>query len=271
MRIRQHSRTILIAILFAFPVAAATIEERRVSDATDIIDQLVRIPERSIPPALLSRAYAVAVLPHVFKVGLGVGVRRGKGILVIRQEDDSWSNPIFVTLTGGSFGFQMGAQSTDVILVFKTLQSVKGIENGQLTLGVDASIAAGPVGRQTGVHTDVRFRAEVYSYSRSRGLFAGIALEGAGVSMDRLANAAFYGAADMTPEKIFASPGNAAPPEANEFVQALTAQTIRSPAQRGSNASVAPVEHSNAPQSGVRTFAMPDPGESGGQQKNLPQ
>ena len=225
MRIRQSTLTILISLLIAMPASAATKEESRVIDATDVIDQLLRIPEQSIPPALLSRAYAVAVVPHVVKIGFGLGARRGKGVLVVRQDDGSWSNPSFITLTGGSFGFQIGAQSTDVILVFKTRKGVNGIANGKLTLGADASIAAGPIGRHTAVSTDITFKSEVYSYSRSRGLFAGIALEGAGVTMDRKANAAFYGSAQITPEQIFASSGNAAPQLANQFVQVLTAQT----------------------------------------------
>ena len=214
----------LLAITIAATAAtanAATREEKRVGDASDVLEQLLRIPEKSIPPSLLSRAYAIAVIPNVVKAAFGLGARRGKGILVVRQGDDSWSNPAFVTITGGSVGWQIGAQSTDIILVFKTRKGVEGIENGRLTLGADASVAAGPVGRHTEVATDWKFKAEVYSYSRSRGLFAGVALEGAGVTMDRKANAAFYGSSAMTPEKIFASSPNIAPDVANTFVQFL--------------------------------------------------
>ncbi len=138
MRIRRFTLTILVATFIALPVFAATKEEKRVADATDVIDQLLRIPEQSIPPALLSRAYAVAVVPHVIKIGFGLGARRGKGILVVRRDDGSWSNPAFIALTGGSFGFQIGAQSTDIILVFKTRKGVDGIASGKLTLGADA-------------------------------------------------------------------------------------------------------------------------------------
>ena len=259
MRLRQAILVFLISTLATLPAIAATKEERRVADATDVVDQLLRIPEQAVPPALLSRAYAVAVIPHVVKVGFGLGARRGKGLLVVRQEDNSWSNPAFVTLTGGSFGFQVGAQSTDIILVFKTRKSVDGIAQGKLTLGADASIAAGPIGRQAGVATDLTFRSEVYSYSRSRGLFAGVALEGAGVSMDRRANAAFYGSAKITPEQIFASSGNAAPQAANNFVQVLTAQTRRLPMRPGMNAEMNPAREprpQEQKQSEVRTYGM---------------
>jgi lipid-binding SYLF domain-containing protein len=272
MRIRQYTLTVLISILIVSPAYAKTKEESRVSDATDVIDQLLRIPEQSIPPALLSRAYGVAVVPHVIKIGFGVGARRGKGILVVRQEDGSWSNPAFITLTGGSFGFQIGAQSTDIILVFKTRKGVDGIANGKLTLGADASIAAGPVGRHTGVSTDITFKSEVYSYSRSRGLFAGIALEGAGVTMDRTANAAFYGSTQITPEQIFSSSGNAAPQVANQFVQVLTAQTRRLPVQPSmSGGEVAAVSSTSQTQSTVKTYGMPDPEKAVEDEQSVPQ
>jgi len=229
MRLRQYTLVVVLSFLMSLTATAETKEESRIADATDVVDQLLRIPEQSVPPALLSRAYGVAVIPDVIKVGFGLAARRGKGVLVVRQENGGWSNPAFVTLTGGSVGFQVGAQSTDIILVFKTRRSVEGITNGKLTLGADASIAAGPVGRHTGAATDIKFKSEVYSYARSRGLFAGIALAGAGVTMDRKANAAFYGTANITPEQIFASTGNAAPQSANSFVQMLTAQTRRLP------------------------------------------
>src|SRR5210317_1314423 len=169
----KNTRTLVVmttlVLLFTSVADAATREEKRVADAADVLDQLLRIPEKTIPPTLLARAYAVAVVPNVVKVGFGLGARRGKGILVVRQDDNSWSNPAFITLTGGSFGWQAGVQSTDVILVFKTRKGVTNIANGNFTLGADASIAAGPVGRQTGVATDIQFEAEVVSYSRNRG------------------------------------------------------------------------------------------------------
>ncbi len=251
--------TVIVSALLAFPAKAATREEKRVGDAADVIEQLTRIPEKTVPPALLSRAYAVAVIPNVVKAAFGFGARRGKGIIVVRQGDNSWSNPAFVTLTGGSFGWQIGAQSTDIILVFKTRKGVDGIENGQLTLGADASVSAGPLGRQASVSTDIEFQAEVYSYSRSRGLFAGVALEGAGVTMDRKANAAFYGSNSMTPEKIFESSPNIAPDIANTFVQILTAQTSRLPTQPGMTTGGAmPARPSDDEAVEVRTFGLPD-------------
>jgi len=246
----------LFAMLLTSTAEAASREEKRVGDAADVLEQLLRIPEKTVPPALLSRAYAVAVIPNVYKAAFGLGARRGKGVIVVRQDDDSWSNPAFITLTGGSVGWQAGVQSTDIILVFKTRKGVDGIENGRLTLGADASVAAGPLGRQTSAATDIRFKAEVYSYSRNRGLFAGVALEGAGVTMDRKANAAFYSSSSMTPERIFVSSPNIAPDIANTFVQILTSQTARLPTQPGMTTSGPEMAEEEKPE--VRTFGMPE-------------
>lgn len=251
----------MLALFIASFAQAATREEKRVADASDVIDQLSRIPEKSIPPNLLSRAYAVAVIPDVMRAAFGLGLRRGKGVIVVRQDDDSWSNPAFVTLTGGSIGWQAGAESTDIILVFKTRKGVDGMANGKLTLGANASVAAGPVGRHTSIATDIELKAEVYSYSRSRGLFAGVALEGAGLTMDRKANAAFYGSTGMTPEKIFVSSPNIAPGIANTFVQILTAQTVRLPTSPGMQAGAGQSGAAEG-EADVRTFGMPGPDEA---------
>ncbi len=253
--------TALLALCLAIPAEAATREEKRVADATEVLNQLLRIPEQSIPPSLLSSAYAVAVVPSVVKAAFGVGARHGKGVLIVRRPDNTWSNPAFISLTAGSFGFQIGAQATDVILVFKSRRGVDGLANGTLTLGADASIAAGPVGRTTSAATDVQLKAEVYSYSRSRGLFAGVSLEGSGVAMDRKANAAYYGAPDMTPEKVFASATGTAPAGARKFVEVLTAQTSRLPQQPvlANGASIAGDD--GEPPVEVRTFGIPGPDE----------
>ena len=269
MRIRFNILIVLTALMFALPAAAATKQESRVADSTDVIDQFLRIPEQSIPPTLLARAYAIAVIPAVVKVGFGIGARRGKGVLVVRQDDNSWSNPAFVTLTGGSIGWQIGAQSTDIILVFKSRKGVEGIENGKVTLGANAAIAAGPVGRQTEVATDATFKAEVYSYSRNRGLFAGVAFEGAGLTMDRKSNAAYYGSSSITPGQIFAGSANSAPASANNFVQVLTAQTRRLPTQPGMGMSTA--GNNPAPKSKVRTYGIGDPDAPGSEYNEVAQ
>ena len=244
---------------------AQTREEQRVADASDVLDQFMRIPEQAIPSNLLARAYAIAVVPKVVKLGFGLGGRRGRGIIVVRQSDNTWSAPAFIALTGGSIGWQIGAQSTDVILVFKTRAGVDGISNGKLTLGADASVAAGPVGRQAGAATDLQLEAEVVSYSRNRGLFAGVSFEGSGVTMDRRANAAFYGDPSMTPERILASSPAIAPDVARRFVTLLSAQTSELPTQPGmqdrqpSQQTMPAGEQPATESEEVKTFGIPDP------------
>ena len=159
----------------------------------------------------------------MIKVGLGIGGRRGKGVLVVRKDNGEWSNPVFVNLTGGSFGFQVGVQSTDVVLVFTSRQSIEGIVGGKVTLGADASVAAGPVGRQSSAATDVGLTAQVYSYSRAMGLFAGVALDGSAMTIDHASNESFYGRPGVLASDIIRADAPAAPAPAGEFIAALTA------------------------------------------------
>lgn len=211
----------LTALVRAEGVYAAAEEELKVEAATEVITEIKAIPEKGIPPALLDDAYGVAVIPGVIKVGFVVGGRHGKGILVVKQ-DGGWSDPTFVSITGGSVGWQIGAQSTDVILVFKSKKGVDGVTSGKVTLGADAAVAAGPVGRQASASTDVQLKAEIYSYSRSRGLFAGVALEGAVLQIDHRSNWDFYGEKGITADEIF-SGRFSAPDAAERFKEALEA------------------------------------------------
>ena len=215
----------MLALAMTSSALAATREEKRVADAADVVERLSRIPEKSIPPSLLSHAYAVAVVPDVVRAAFGLGARRGKGIIVIRQDDSSWSNPAFITLTGGSVGWQIGAESTDVILVFKIMKSIDGIMKGKFTLGADAAIAAGPVGRRAEAATDVQLKAEIYSYSRSRGLFAGVSVEGAALQIDDEANADFYGKEGIRAEELLKGKEIPSPPAAIRLKEFLAKHT----------------------------------------------
>lgn len=251
------------AVLLAGVVRAETPEEQRLINATEVLEQLAAIPEDGIPPALLGSAYGVAVIPDVLKVGLVVGARWGKGVLVVRQPDGQWSQPSFISVTGGSVGWQAGAQSSDLILVFKNRRGVEGITDGKLTLGADASVAAGPVGRYTSASTDIRFRSEVYSYSRSRGLFLGVAVDGAALGIDQSANAAFYATPGVSAESIFSADGVTAPVQARRFVATLTRLTpedgtaLPPPAQEaGGDDGPAPAREGPEPE--VRTYGIGD-------------
>jgi lipid-binding SYLF domain-containing protein len=165
----------------------------RSQKAAEVLQALTSTPEKGIPRDLLEGAYGVAVFPHVVKAAFGVGGRWGKGILSTREKNGAWSTPIFVDIAGGSFGFQLGAQSTDLVLVFKNRRGVDSLLSSKLKLGADASVAAGPVGRSAEASTDVKLGAEIYAYSRSKGAFAGIALDGAVVTVNDSANEKVYG------------------------------------------------------------------------------
>ena len=155
-----------------------------------MLEELRTARDQAIPDRLLERAYGIAVIPDMTKVAFFAGGRHGHGVLVVRDSKGRFGDPVFISMTGGSFGWQWGVQSTDIVLVFTTAKGVEGISGGKVTLGADASVAAGPVGRQASAATDPSFKAEVYSYSRSRGVFAGLALDGTVISIDDDADAA---------------------------------------------------------------------------------
>jgi len=185
----------LISVALAVGTATAHAqarEEARLLNAQQVLKDLHSTPDQFVPQALLERAYGIAIIPDVTKAAFFLGGARGNGVLVVRDKFGRFSDPIFINLTGGSFGFQWGIQSTDVVLVFTSQRSIDKITSGKISLGADASIAAGPVGRQASAGTDPTFHSEIYSYSRSRGLFAGIALSGDVLTIDNVADARFY-------------------------------------------------------------------------------
>ena len=224
MRGRSISTMLAVIFLVSFwsnSVQAGAREVTKIESAAEVLTEIMAIPEKAIPPSLLHNAHGIAVIPAVIKAGLVVGGRYGWGVLVVRPKGGEWSNPCFVSLAGGSIGYQIGAQSTDAILVFKSSKSVDGIVKGKFTLGADAAIAAGPVGRHAEAATDLQLKAEIYSYSRSRGLFAGVALEGAALQIDHKSNDAFYGKGGITARKIFSNEDIEVPAATNEFKQIL--------------------------------------------------
>jgi SH3 domain-containing YSC84-like protein 1 len=167
--------------------------ERTVELAAQVLHDIMTIPVRRIPESLLADAQAVAIIPDVIKVGFVGGIRRGRGVVLVRDREGDWGLPQFVILTGGSVGWQAGIQSTDVILVFRTKKSVEGLLNGKFTLGAGASVAAGPIGRSAEAATDLELKAEVLSYSRGRGVFAGVAIDGSAIEIDGQSHQQFYG------------------------------------------------------------------------------
>jgi lipid-binding SYLF domain-containing protein len=171
---------------------AETDEARRVRDSIAILDEVMAARDSSIPQSILDKAAGIAVFPSTVKAGFIFGGMRGRGILSARSEG-SWTPPIFMTLTGGSFGLQIGGQATDVVLVIMNQRGVETLVRNQFKLGADASVAAGPVGRDAQASTDLQMRAEILSYSRARGLFAGLTINGSTVRSDRDGMERFYG------------------------------------------------------------------------------
>ncbi|MEO6031404.1 MAG: lipid-binding SYLF domain-containing protein [Burkholderiaceae bacterium] len=193
---------ILLVFAVAAPAIAGVAEDERARNALRVLSQIQSIPESGIPDILFDEAKAIVVVPDTLKIGLVLGGRRGHGLVSVKTPDGSWSKPSFVKLTGASIGFQAGVQSSDVVLVFTSQRGLESIVNGKITLGADASVAAGPIGRTTALATDGQLKAEIWSWSRARGLFAGVALDGAVLSIDDAANQAVYGHG-TTPRMVF--------------------------------------------------------------------
>jgi len=228
--------------------AGAARQEGLLLTATEVLEDVQGMPDQRVPDALLARAYGIAVIPSVTKIAFIFGGRYGTGVVVVRDKLDApWSDPVFLSLTGGSWGLQAGAQASDIILVFTTRNGIEGIAGGRMTLGADASVAAGPVGRQASAATDIAL-AEIYSYARTRGLFAGIAVDGSVISIDRSANAALYRKSGVTASEIFSGKAPAPPESAQRFLDRLSQLTH------------SPPRSAPAPQAGMPNAASPAPG-----------
>lgn len=213
--------------------SAQTADDKKISDqaeraaeATKVLTEVMNVPETSIPDDLMARAHGIAVIPHVVKGAFGLGGQWGKGLMSQRREDGSWSTPAFVEVGGGSFGLQIGVQASDVVLVFTDETGIKGLLKSKLKLGADASAAAGPVGRKAEVGTDAALRSGIFAYSRSKGLFAGISLDGSVISIDDSSNRKVYGK-EATGEQILL--GNGVRPNATVEPFLMTLQKVSPP------------------------------------------
>jgi lipid-binding SYLF domain-containing protein len=252
---------VLALVFTSVAVHAQGREEARLLTSSQVLNDALGSPDQFIPSRLLERAYGIAVVPDVTKVAFFFGGRRGNGVLVARDPSGHFSDPIFVNLTGGSFGFQWGVQSTDIILVFTTKRSIDRIASGQLTLGADASVAAGPIGRAASAGTDPTLSAEVYSYSRNRGLFVGVALDGSALTIDNNADARFYDKGVVNAYDIIAGNVRTNSDIAKRFLDSIarsTGSAAQAPPPAASPVS-APPPPPSAPSAGAQTFPMSDP------------
>ena len=203
------------------PVLANTTEDRRLEACRDVLEEFLGMQE-GIPRSLIDRAECVAVLPSVKKFALGFGGRFGKGAVSCRTEEGkgAWGPPLMISLGGGSFGLQIGGQAADLVFLVMNPKGIDYLIKSQFTLGADASVAAGPVGRTGEAGTDLRMRAEILSYSRTRGLFAGLSLEGAVVKQDKDGNRSLYGE-DVNPRELLLLWAQPMPPAAQGLVKVL--------------------------------------------------
>lgn len=200
--IKLYLLPVLLSVFIVLASATQTSKEtERVQKSAAVLKAFGKMKE-SIPHQLITDYQGIVIIPNLLNAGFGIGGKRGKGVAMVKLPDGKWSDPVFVTLTGGTLGLQIGIQSVDMVLVFRHKGVLAKVKNGDFTIGGDISAAAGPVGRSSTASTDYKLEAEVYSYSRSRGLFAGISIHGSNLSIDKSANNAFYNN-NMSSAEIF--------------------------------------------------------------------
>ena len=210
---------LVLSFLLAAGLWAKSKEGERIDDAATAFQEIMGAPDKGIPRDVLGRAECVAIIPSMKKLAVGFGGQHGKGLVSCRK-GGGWGPPSILTLTGGSVGLQLGVQATDVFMLIMNKRGIDYLTRDKFEVGGDLSAAAGPVGRDATAATDVGLRAEIYTYSRSKGLFAGVSLKGAAVRPDKDANRAIYGRPVEARELLL--DGNAAPPaEAKPFMDAL--------------------------------------------------
>ena len=247
---------LLASGLVSLPAAAATTEEATIEKSLTVLRDLQAISDTRIPDLLLSRAEGLIILPANVKVGLMFGARFGNGVMLVRNTDRSWSNPVFVSSGGGSWGFQAGGQVSDIVLLLTTRNSVEGITDGKLTLGADASAAAGPVGRTAMAATSLNLDSEIYAYSKSQGLFAGVSLEGNAILIAKKPNKRFYGDSSastiLTSKEAPPAPAPTLVAEVTKMTTTATSAVVEEQTAKETNPATA------TPPTEAKTYPMPD-------------
>ena len=202
MKHLQSALIIFTFILFSYNGAYAQEKQQdKIDAAAKVLADFSEMKE-NIPTELLKVTEGIIIVPKLINAGFVLAGKRGKGIAMVKDSDGNWSNPVFITITGGSIGFQVGVQSVDLVLIFKNAESLENIGRGSFTLGGDVSVTIGPEGRNSSASTDYKFEAEAYSYSRSKGLFAGISISGSAIDVDTKFNQAYYDS-DLSAKDIF--------------------------------------------------------------------
>jgi lipid-binding SYLF domain-containing protein len=198
--------TLVVALAMLTPLVAQKAEDevKRINEATTVLEEIMATSDKAVPTSVMEKAEGIAVFPSLLKGGLGIGGQRGRGILSVRnKKSGGWSSPAFLTITGGSIGAQIGVQAIDLVLIINNQRGLEQLVKNQFKVGADASVAAGPVGRDASASTDIQMRAQILSYSRTRGLFAGVTINGSTIRQDRDANERYYGTAYRTGQIVF--------------------------------------------------------------------
>lgn len=191
---RLLSGVIPLVAVSVVALSAQSDQAERIRHATTVLQEIMDAPDQAIPASVLEKAEAIAVFPSTIKGGFVLSAHRGKGIISVRDRGtNTWSPPAFLTVTGGGFGAQIGAQSVDLVLVVMNRRGLENLLQNQFKVGAGGEVTAGPVGRAAEASTDIQMRAQILSYSRARGLFAGVSLNGAAIRQDRDSNEDYYG------------------------------------------------------------------------------
>lgn len=218
---RSLASTLALAVVLAAPAAAAQDFAKKFYNAREAFRELMESPDRGVPEWLLERTKCVAVIPSVIKGAFIWGGRHGRGVMSCRDDAGTWSPPLFVKISGGSFGFQAGGESTDLVLFFLTERGVRSLLDTKFVLGGDVGLAAGPLGRSAEATTDLKFKAEIYSYARSKGLYGGISIAGARLAADYAWARGFYGERVWPDDVLFRHEVPRMTPEAEAFLEVL--------------------------------------------------
>lgn len=206
LRKKLFVAAVVAAVAAINPLIAQNAENeiKRVTEAATVLEEIMGAADKAVPRSVMEKAEGIAVFPSLIRGGIGIGAQRGHGILSVRdKKSGGWSNPAFLTITGGSVGAQFGLQAIDLVLVINNQRGLEQLVKNQFKVGADASVAAGPVGRDASASTDIQMRAQILSYSRSRGLFAGVTLNGSTIRQDRDANERFYNVGYRTGQIVF--------------------------------------------------------------------
>ena len=218
-------KTVLIILLLSFcsiSVQANEDNDQALRDSLSVIDEIMNSPDQEIPSELISQAKAILIFPTLVKAGFLVGGRYGEGVASMRaKKTGKFGPPAFLTQGGLSFGFQIGAEAVDLVLLVMTQRGLESLLKDKFTLGADAAVSAGPVGRHAEAATDIGMRGEIYSYSRSKGAFAGVSLKGTVISTDKEANFAYYGRFFKAKDILIRGKVKKIPASGQQFIEGL--------------------------------------------------